>query len=103
MSDFRRYQNIAKTAPASADANLARGRSWQPRVRKPELIKVTDRIYCSHDYAISNVLYVITETSVVIIDTTESPHAASAAFDEFRRICRLPVSHVIYTHFHDDH
>jgi glyoxylase-like metal-dependent hydrolase (beta-lactamase superfamily II) len=24
-------------------------------------------------------------------------------FDELRKICRLPVSHIIYTYFHDDH
>ena len=24
-------------------------------------------------------------------------------FDELRKICRLPVSHIIYTHFHGDH
>jgi alkyl sulfatase BDS1-like metallo-beta-lactamase superfamily hydrolase len=103
MSDPRRPQNGAQPTPAKAFAEMSEGRIWQPRVRKPELIKVTDRIYCSHDYAISNVIYVITDKSVIVIDTTESLKAARAAFGEFRKICRLPVSHMIYTHFHDDH
>ena len=76
---------------------------WQPRLRKPELIKLTDRVFCAVDYAISNVGFVITENSVVVVDTTESPKVAQRVFDELRKICRLPVSHIIYTHFHDDH
>jgi len=39
----------------------------------------------------------------VVIDTTESMAAASASFEDFRKICSLPVSHIIYTHFHGDH
>lgn len=68
-----------------------------------KLLRVTDRVYCAIDYAISNVLYVIAGKSVVVIDTTESLAAARASFDEFRKICSLPVSHIIYTHFHGDH
>jgi len=75
------------------------GRRW----RQPELIKVTDRVYSATGYAISNVLYIITDNSLVVIDTTESPQAARASFDEFRKISELPVSHIIYTHFHGDH
>ena len=76
---------------------------WRARPRRPELIRVTDRVYSAVDYAISNVLYVVTDTSVVVIDTTESPAAARAAFDAFRKFCQLPVSYIIYTHFHGDH
>jgi alkyl sulfatase BDS1-like metallo-beta-lactamase superfamily hydrolase len=71
--------------------------------RSAQLIRVNDRIYCAIHYAISNVLYVITGKSVVVIDTTESLAAARASFDEFRKICALPVSHIIYTHSHGDH
>jgi linear primary-alkylsulfatase len=71
--------------------------------RTAQLIRVNDRVYCATDYAISNVLYVITGKSVVVIDTTESMTAARASLGEFRKICSLPVSHIIYTHFHGDH
>ena len=79
------------------------GAQWKPRARKPELIKVTERIFCAADYAISNVGFVITENGVVVVDTTESPKVAQRVFDELRKICQLPMSHIIYTHFHDDH
>jgi glyoxylase-like metal-dependent hydrolase (beta-lactamase superfamily II)/SAM-dependent methyltransferase len=70
---------------------------------RAQIIRVSDRVYCAINYAISNVLYVITGKSVVVIDTTESMAAARVSFDEFRKICSLPVSHIIYTHFHGDH
>jgi glyoxylase-like metal-dependent hydrolase (beta-lactamase superfamily II)/cyclopropane fatty-acyl-phospholipid synthase-like methyltransferase len=72
-------------------------------LRRPQLLRVNERIYSAVGYAISNVLYVLTRTSVVVIDTTESMSAARASLDEFRLISSLPVSHIIYTHFHGDH
>jgi alkyl sulfatase BDS1-like metallo-beta-lactamase superfamily hydrolase len=73
------------------------------RSRKPRLIKVTDRVYCGHGYSVSNAMYVITEKSVVVIDTTESISAAHSSFADLRKIINLPVSYIIYTHFHGDH
>jgi glyoxylase-like metal-dependent hydrolase (beta-lactamase superfamily II) len=71
--------------------------------RQPKLVKVHDRVYSALDYAISNVLFVVTDESVVVIDTTESMRSARAALNEFRKVCSLPISHIIYTHFHGDH
>lgn len=71
--------------------------------RRPRLLPVTDRVYSSTGYAISNVLYVITNQSVVVIDTTESIACARASFADFHNICAFPVSHIIYTHYHNDH
>ena len=73
------------------------------RLGPPQLIRITDSVYCANGYAISNVLYVIAGNTVVVIDTTESMVAARASFDDFRKICSLPVSHIIYTHSHGDH
>jgi alkyl sulfatase BDS1-like metallo-beta-lactamase superfamily hydrolase len=73
------------------------------RQQSPQIIRVNRRVYAAVGYALSNVLYVITNRSVVVIDTTESPAAARACLRDFRKICRLPVSYVIYTHFHGDH
>ncbi len=67
------------------------------------LIKVTDRVYTATGYALANVIYVITDSSVVVIDTTESQRAARETLDAFRKVSTLPVSHIIYTHFHGDH
>jgi alkyl sulfatase BDS1-like metallo-beta-lactamase superfamily hydrolase len=73
------------------------------RDRTPKLIKVTDRVFCANGYSVSNTLYVLTQSSVVVIDTTESLSAARAALSDFRAVSALPVSRIIYTHFHGDH
>jgi alkyl sulfatase BDS1-like metallo-beta-lactamase superfamily hydrolase len=75
----------------------------QLRAQKPELVKVTDRIYSATGYALGNVIYVITGKSIVVIDTTESPAAARQTLAEMRKISQLPISYIIYTHFHGDH
>jgi len=67
------------------------------------LNKVTDRVYVATGYALGNVIYVITGTSLVVVDTTESPAAARETLEEMRKVNNLPVSHIIYTHFHGDH
>ena len=73
------------------------------RFDSPRLLRIHDRIFCATGYAISNVIYVVTGKGVVVIDTTESVTSARASMEEFRKFCQLPVSHIIYTHFHGDH
>jgi len=70
---------------------------------KPQFIKVTDRVYCATGYALGNVTFVVTDKSIVVIDTTESTVSARRALDEMRKVSQLPVSYIIYTHFHGDH
>ena len=77
--------------------------SMGPMRRRPELIKVTDNVYAAVDFAISNALFVVTQDSVVVIDTTESISTARACLKELRDVCKLPICCIIYTHFHGDH
>ena len=69
----------------------------------PHLQRINERIYSAIGYAMSNVIYVLTGESVVIIDTTESMASARSSLQEFREVCSLPVNYIIYTHFHGDH
>jgi len=73
------------------------------RNRQPRLIKAADNVYSGHGYSVSNTLYVVTANSVVVIDTMESVTAARMSLEDFRHVTALPVSHIIYTHFHGDH
>ena len=76
---------------------------------KPQFIKVTDRVYCATGYALGNVIFVITDKSAVVIDTTEKRYDVSKAsirraLEEFRK--SQPVAHQLYhphTHHHGDH
>jgi glyoxylase-like metal-dependent hydrolase (beta-lactamase superfamily II)/SAM-dependent methyltransferase len=73
------------------------------RFDRARLQRVNDRIFSAIGYAISNAIYVVTGESIVVIDTTESISSARASLEEFRKLYQLPVSHIIYTHFHGDH
>lgn len=75
----------------------------QLRGQRPELLQVTDRVYSAVGYSLGNILFVQTDNSIVVIDTSESPDAALASLAELRAITQLPISHIIYTHFHGDH
>src|SRR5437867_11626491 len=81
----------------------APGASGQIRSQRPELLKITNRVYCATGYALANVIFIQTDKSVVVVDTTESPSAAREALDTFRTVTQLPVSTIIYTHHHGDH
>ncbi len=52
---------------------------------------------------ISNAGFVITETSVVLIDALGSPPLAELLHAAIARITPLPIRHVIVTHYHADH
>jgi alkyl sulfatase BDS1-like metallo-beta-lactamase superfamily hydrolase len=69
----------------------------------PELIRVNPHVYCATGYALGNVTFVLTDRSVVVVDTTESQVSAQAALNDFRKVSTLPVSYIVYTHFHGDH
>jgi glyoxylase-like metal-dependent hydrolase (beta-lactamase superfamily II)/cyclopropane fatty-acyl-phospholipid synthase-like methyltransferase len=86
-----------------AARKAARRSADQSRVRESELIQIADGIYAARGFGGSNVLFVVTAGSVVVIDTGESVGAASAALAELRKTCPLPISHIIYTHHHGDH
>jgi len=69
----------------------------------PELIRVNPHVYCATGYALGNVIFVLTDRSVVVVDTTEGQAPAQAAFNDFRKVSALPVNYIVYTHFHGDH
>src|SRR5580692_5523480 len=69
----------------------------------PELIRVNQHVYCATGYALGNVIFILTDRSVVVVDTTEGQAPAQAAFKEFRKVSTLPVGYIVYTHFHGDH
>jgi len=81
----------------------ARSTQGQLRGERPELVKVTDRVYCASGYALGNIMFVVTDTSVVVIDTSESPESAKQALAALRAVTDLPIQKIIYTHFHGDH
>lgn len=75
----------------------------QLRSDTPQMLACGPRVYVATGYALGNICFVVTDASVVVIDTSESPEAAARALEALRQITPLPIRYLIYTHFHGDH
>lgn len=69
----------------------------------PKVYKVSNRVYVAVGYGDANSTMVIGDDGLIIIDTTESLTSGRAVEAEFRKISKLPVKGIIYTHHHMDH
>lgn len=67
------------------------------------LTKVNDHIYHFLGYGHSNAIAIIGDTSVILIDTLDSPGYAADMKTELARLTDKPVRTIIYTHGHPDH
>jgi cyclase len=54
-------------------------------------------------YVFANALVVIDEAGVVVVDTHQSPSAATALVGKIEALTEAPVRYVINTHWHGDH
>ncbi|KAK6184699.1 hypothetical protein SNE40_007113 [Patella caerulea] len=70
---------------------------------RPQVLKVTPKIYCAIGYALANSLMIIGKDGIVIVDVTESVTAGQEVMKAFRKITTKPVKAIIYTHNHADH
>ena len=67
------------------------------------VLELAPRIWGAIGFAASNVYMVEGQSSLTIIDTTESTKAAENILAEFRKLSDKPVGRIIYTHSHRDH
>lgn len=51
----------------------------------------------------ANNLFVVGPDGVVVVDTNFGPSSTRQVLVELRKITPKPVTHVVYTHWHDDH
>ncbi|MBI3790778.1 MAG: MBL fold metallo-hydrolase [Gemmatimonadetes bacterium] len=76
---------------------------------KVSLVRVADGVYATAwadftDGALnSNSLVVINERDVLVVDTQDTPAAATAVIDAIGKLTRKPVRTVVTTHWHGDH
>lgn len=70
---------------------------------RKDLIELAPGIWTAVGYAASTVHMIEGESSVTIIDTTETTKAAENILADFRQLTDKPVSRIILTHSHRDH
>ena len=68
-----------------------------------QLHRLTPEVFTAVGYAASNVHFLVGSEGVVAIDTTETTQAAENILADFRNVCALPITTIIYTHSHRDH
>lgn len=68
------------------------------------LLQVTDGVYVAVGFALANSILIDGPEGLIVVDTTESPEAAAAIYQEFRhRVPNKPIKAIVYTHNHPDH
>ncbi|CAH0418365.1 alkyl/aryl-sulfatase [Periweissella ghanensis] len=70
---------------------------------KPQMKKIGDDVYFFSGYGTSNVIAIEGQTSVILIDTLESPDASAQLLHDLQKETTKPVKTIIYTHGHPDH
>lgn len=70
---------------------------------KPQMKKIGADVYFFSGYGTSNVVAIEGQTSVILIDTLESPDASAQLLHDLQKETTKPVRTIIYTHDHPDH
>ncbi len=86
--------------PTDAERALA---AYADRAFEPAHTVAAGNIHHFAGYAHSSMTVVEAETSLIVIDATESPDTARAVMDEVRAFTDKPVRTLVYTHGHPDH
>jgi glyoxylase-like metal-dependent hydrolase (beta-lactamase superfamily II) len=79
--------------------------SFNPKNKKPSIVKVTDRITIAAGYGFisANMVVIDTGDGLALVDTMEGPGAAVKARQDLGALIEKPVKNIIYTHHHGDH
>ncbi|QUQ65594.1 MBL fold metallo-hydrolase [Kutzneria sp. CA-103260] len=73
------------------------------RFTLPTLRQLADKVFVAQGYDFADIAFVVTESSLVVIDAGSTEENTRAALRAVRAETTLPISHVILTHGHFDH
>lgn len=68
-----------------------------------QIHQLSPTVFTAVGYAASNVHFLVGQSGIVLIDTTETTQAAENILRDFRAHSALPITTIIYTHSHRDH
>ena len=70
---------------------------------RKEVIQIAPNVYTASGYDAANISMIIGTDGVVLIDAGKFTHNSEEVYKEFRKITKLPITGIIYTHGHGDH
>ncbi len=65
--------------------------------------QVAPDLYFLFDFDSSNAAFLVTDESVIVIDTRQHPRDGQDLLDRIRKVTDKPIKWVVNTHFHGDH
>lgn len=96
---MRRLLTLVMVVSAAASAFAEDIRSGAQRI-----VEVAENVYAVEPvFAGANGAFIVTDDSVIVVDTHGSPASAAALIDDIARITDQPVRYVVNTHWHVDH
>ncbi|TGK52283.1 alkyl sulfatase dimerization domain-containing protein [Leptospira bouyouniensis] len=68
-----------------------------------KIYEVVPGVYSAVGYGIANSILLVGKDGLVIIDTLDELKASKLVLEDYRKISKLPIKAIIYTHSHPDH
>ncbi|PJZ45158.1 alkyl sulfatase dimerization domain-containing protein [Leptospira brenneri] len=68
-----------------------------------KIYEVAPGVYSAVGYGIANSILLVGKDGLIVIDTLDEIEASKQVLEEFRKISKLPIKAIIYTHSHPDH
>lgn len=91
---------LTTSSPASAAEEIYPGYTWQSVGESIYLHSQDDPLAGPVD---GNSVVIFDSDGVLVVDTHINPAVARAVVDKIRSMTDVPVTHVVNTHWHDDH
>jgi alkyl sulfatase BDS1-like metallo-beta-lactamase superfamily hydrolase len=95
--------STSKGARITSDIKAEQKLSEHSKEFERRVYQVAEGVYSAVGFGLANSIMLVGQDGVIIIDTMETNEEARTVLEEFRKISRLPVKAIIYTHFHPDH
>lgn len=100
---------LSVSIPLNADSVFAQEQEFQLPANNFEVEKIAEGVYAlirkepAGLMFNANIVFIISDSDVVVVDTNITPTSAREAITALRKLTDKPVRYVINTHWHPDH
>ena len=101
-ASFANAQQTINT-PISAQTEATRQLIERNKEFRKEIIQIAPNVYTASGYDASNISMIIGDDGIVLIDAGKFDFNSAEVYKEFRKITKLPIKGIIFTHGHGDH
>ncbi len=99
---FANAQQTINT-PVSEQTEQTRQLIERNKEFRKEIIQIAPNVYTASGYDASNISMIVGNDGIVLIDAGKFDFNSAEVYKEFRKISKLPITGIIFTHGHGDH